>query len=61
MYVNVMHMCVCVCVQHLTCGVGSLSGNSPAVLGTNAPSLQQSLQGAVLPRWGDTAEPPGTA
>lgn len=44
-----------------TCGVGPLGGTSPAVLGANAPSLQQSLEGAVLPGWGDTAEPLGTA
>lgn len=44
----------------LTCGVGPLSGNSPAVLGANPPSLQESLQGAVLPGWGDAAEPFGT-
>lgn len=50
-----------VCIQYLTCGVGPLSGTSPAVLGANAPSLQQSLEGAVLPWWGNTAEPLGTA
>lgn len=47
--------------MHLTYEGGSLGGNSPAVLGTNAPSLQQSLEGAVLPWWGDTTEPLGTA
>lgn len=55
------HARVCVCIQYLTCGVGPLSGTSPAVLGANAPSLQQSLEGAVLPWWGNTAEPLGTA
>lgn len=55
------HARVCVCIQYLTCGVGPLSGTSPAVLGANAPSLQQSLEGAVLPWWGNTAEPFGTA
>lgn len=56
-----MHVCVCVYIQYLTCGVGPLSGTSPAVLGANAPSLQQSLEGAVFPWWGNTAEPLGTA
>lgn len=56
-----MHVCVCVCVQYLTCGGGPLSGTSPGVLGANAPSLQQSLEGAVLPWRGNTAEPLGTA
>lgn len=51
---------VCMHVWCLTCGVGPLSGNSPAVLGTNPPSLQESLQGALLPGWGNAAEPFGT-
>lgn len=49
-----MHLC-------LTCGVGPLGGTSSDVLGANASSLQQSLQGAVLPGWGHAAEPLGTA
>lgn len=63
MYVCIHDLCTCacVCIQYLTCGVGPLSGTSPAVLGANAPSLQQSLEGAVLPWWGNTAEPLGTA
>lgn len=65
LYCRCMHVCdfmhVCLYTQYLTCGVGPLCGTSPAVLGANAPSLQQSLKGAVLPWWGNTAEPLGTA
>lgn len=55
-----MHARVRVHILYLTCGVGPLSGTSPAVLGANAPSLQQSLEGTVLSWWGNTAEPLGT-
>lgn len=44
-----------------TCGVGPLGGGGSGVLGANASSLQQSLQGAVLPGRGHAAEPLGTA
>ena len=48
-------------MQHLTWGVRPLSGNHSGVFGTHAPSLQQSLERTVVPGWGDTAEPAGTA
>lgn len=58
-----MHVCGAMQVSgwHLTWGVRPLSGNHSAVFGTEAPSLKQSLERTVVPGWGDTAEPSGTA
>lgn len=58
-----MHVCGAMQVsgRHLTWGARPLSGNRSAVFGTEAPSLKQSLERTVVPGWGDTAEPSGTA